>query len=897
VVDGPKAEQAALGFGGLLRRLRDEAGLTQDELAEAARVSQRAISDLERGINATARKDTAVLLAGALGLTGPQRAAFVAAARGAPGPRGAGDGLPDASAAAASRTLPRDIAAFTGRAGELEQLLAGLADAAAGGGVVGICAIGGMAGIGKTTLAVHAAHRLAGWFPDGQIFLPLHGHTPGQQPVDPADALASLLLAAGISSQAIPAGLDARAGRWRDFLAGKKVLLVLDDAAGHEQVGPLLPGTAGSLVLITSRRRLAALDDAAVLSLDTLPPAEAADLLARLAGRPDLEPGDAGAGEITRLCGYLPLAIGMLGRQLAYHPAWSAADLAADLAAARDRLELMTAENVSVAAAFGLSYQDLDDGQQRLFRRLGLHPGPDIDAYAAAALDGSGVAAARRHLEALYDQHLITEPARGRYRFHDLIREHARALAAAGDHAESDAAATRLLDYYLHTARAAGGHFPPWVTAEGPAPPGRPPASAPPVSTLRQAAGWLDAERANLHAAAGYAAATARPGYAMSIPAAMAGFLATRGYFDQGLVLHQAALAAARQAGDRAGQARALMLLSPMQTMTDDTPDAAASATRALQLYRDLGDRTGQAAALEIIGFLHSVTDDYPAAAAELRQALELFRSLGHRRGHGDALHYLGTVHRATGDYPAAAACHRQALELFSDTGYRSGQAEALMHLGAVHQLTGDYPAAAATLRQALALCRDLDDRFMQAQVLTELAAVQRLTGDNRSATASSQQALSLFRDVRHSFSDAAYPLNELGLAQQLTGDYPAAEASHQQALALCRDRGNRAGQAETLNCLGELASRTADGRQARDQHGQALAIARELGTPLEEARALEGTGRSHLQDGHASEGTACLRHALAIYQRIGSPAARRVQQTLHEHHARQDSPTPAPER
>ena len=317
MVDGLAAEQAALGFGGLLRRLRDRAGLTQDELAEAAAVSQRAISDLERGINATARKDTAVLLAGALGLDGPAREQFVAAARGrapagealaaAAGEAGAG------SAAAASRTLPRDIAAFTGRAGELERLTAGLAGAAPAGGVVGICAIGGMAGIGKTTLAVHAAHQLAGRFPDGQIFLPLHGHTPGQRPVDPADALASLLLAAGISAQAIPAGLDARAGLWRDFLAGKKILLVLDDAAGHEQVGPLLPGTAGSLVLITSRRRLAALEDAAVISLDTLPPGEAAVLLARLAGRPDLGPGDAGVGQITRLCGYLPLAIGMLG--------------------------------------------------------------------------------------------------------------------------------------------------------------------------------------------------------------------------------------------------------------------------------------------------------------------------------------------------------------------------------------------------------------------------------------------------------------------------------------------------------------------------------------------------------------------------------------------------------
>ena len=379
---GPATGQDGLGFAGLLRRLRDQAGLTQDELAEAAAVSQRAISDLERGVNATARKDTAVLLAGALGLDGPAREQFVAAARGrapagevlAAAAEEAGTG--SGSAAAASRTLPRDIAAFTGRAGELERLLAGLAGAAPGGGVVGICAIGGMAGIGKTTLAVHAAHRLAGRFPDGQIFLPLHGHTPGQRPVDPADALASLLLAAGVAAQAIPAGLDARAGCWRDHLAGKKILLVLDDAAGHEQVSPLLPGTAGCLVLVTSRRRLAALEDAAVLSLDTLPPAEAAVLLARLAGRPDLGPGDAGVGEITRLCGYLPLAIGMLGRQLAHHPAWTAAGLAAELAAAAGRLELMAAENLSVAAAFGLSYRDLTAGQRRLFRRLGPAPRP-----------------------------------------------------------------------------------------------------------------------------------------------------------------------------------------------------------------------------------------------------------------------------------------------------------------------------------------------------------------------------------------------------------------------------------------------------------------------------------------------------------------------------------------
>jgi tetratricopeptide (TPR) repeat protein/transcriptional regulator with XRE-family HTH domain len=888
-------------FGGLLRQLRDDAGLTQDELAEAAQVSQRAISDLERGINATARKDTAVLLAGALGLDGRAGELFVAAARGlAPAGEALAAAAPEAGAggpAAASRTLPRDIAAFTGRRAELGQLMARwaeAAEAAAGGGVVSVHAIGGMAGIGKTTFAVHAAHQLAPGFPDGQFFLPLHAHTPGQRPVDPADGLASLLLTAGVPAAQIPPGVDARAARWRGHAAGKKILLVLDDATGHQQVRPLLPGTPGSLVLITSRRRLAALDDAAVVSLDTLAPGEAAGLLARLAGRPDCSAGDPGVAQLAALCGHLPLAIGMAGRQLAHHPAWTPAGLAADLAAAKDRLELMAAENVSVAAAFGLSYADLDDGQQRLFRRLGLHPGPDIDAYAAAALDGSGVAAARRRLEVLYDQHLITEPARGRYRFHDLIREHARTLAAAEDPAAHDAAATRLLDYYLHTARAASGHFPSWTNVSGPAPPGRPPGSAPPVSTPHQAAGWLEAERANLHAAAGYAAAIARPLYAVLIPAAMDGFLETRGYWDQGLVLHQAALAAAHRAGDRAGQAHAFMMLSAMQAMTEDIPAAVASATRALQLYRDLGDRAGQAAALTMIGFLHQVSDDYPAAAAELRQALELFGDLGHRRGQGDALNCLGVVHRYTGDYPAAAACHWQALELFRDIGDRSAQAGVLTGLGALQRLTGDYRSAAATLRQAQEFGRDLGDRHEQAIVLTELAAVQRMAGDYRSAAASSQQALSLFRDLRQRSSQAS-ALNELGLVQQATGDYPAAAASHQQALALSRAIGDRLGQAEALNSLGELASRTAASRQARGQHAQALAIAGELGTPVEEARALEGIGHSHLRDGHASEGTACLEQALAIYQRIAAPAAQRVQETLLQF--RQGNLAPAPER
>ena len=449
-----------LTFASLLRQLRAQAGLTQEQLAEAAGISTRGVSDLERGVTRTAHNDTARLLAAALGLDEPAGERFVAAARGR---------VPAEDVLAVRAALSREASALR-RPGRCRVIspaspavrpsspgcLPQLTDLAAGGGVVGIHAIDGMAGVGKTTFAVHAAHRLTENFPDGQFFLGLHAHTPGRQPVAPADALVSLLLTAGVTARQIPSGLEARAARWRDHIAGKKILLLLDDATSHEQVRPLLPGTSGSLVLVTSRRRLTALQDTTVISLDTLTPEEAAILLVRLAGRPELGTGDAAVAEITSLCGYLPLAVGMLAAQLRHHPTWTPAALAADLAQARDRLAVMRAENVSVAAAFDLSYQDLTARQQRLFRRLGLAPGPSIDARAAASLDDTSLDEARTHLNDLYDQHLLTEPASGRYQLHNLLRAYAADLARTTDsEADRRAAVHRVLDYYLHTASAA----------------------------------------------------------------------------------------------------------------------------------------------------------------------------------------------------------------------------------------------------------------------------------------------------------------------------------------------------------------------------------------------------------------------------------------------------------
>jgi tetratricopeptide (TPR) repeat protein/transcriptional regulator with XRE-family HTH domain len=876
------AGPASPDFGGLLRRLRIDAGLTQEELAEAATVSPRSVSDLERGVSRTARPPTARLLAAALGLAGPKRAGFLATARGQAPPDTPQPTASGPAASAAIRALPRDIAGFTGRSSELDWLMTRLASVAGGGSrVVDICAIGGMAGVGKTTLAVHAAHQLAAGHPDGQFFLPLHGHTPGQRPADPADALASLLLAAGLQARQIPPGLEPRAARWRDFLAGKKILLVLDDAAGHEQVEPLLPGAPGSTVLVTSRRRLAALGDAAVISLDILVRDEAADMLVRLAGRPGLQSADPGVGELTRLCGYLPLAIGMVAGQLRHHPAWTPADRAAELAAERDKLGLMHAENISVGAAFSLSYQDLTAGQRRMFRRLGLQPGPEIDAHAAAAVGGVTLATARRQLEAVYDQHLITEPGRGRYRMHDLVREHARALAADDDPVAREAASGRLMDYYLQTAltasRLIGTRI---VDYMGALPAGSPPDCAPTLTTAEQATRWMQAEQANLRAAAENAAATGRIQHATLIPAAMAEFLHIQGRWRDGIALHQTAVAAARAAGDPASHARALILMIHMQVQVGDLRAARANLNQVMKLYRQLDDRLRQADVLISIGGVANLTDQYPQALLYARKALKIFRETGNQRGEAAALHSIGTTRWLTGDCHAATAWYRQALSLFRAIGGKSGEAETLIGLATIQTVTGDYAQATATFDLAMAAAREAGNQYLQAWVVNAVGVVQRRTGDYDAAVASSRAALEQFRVMDLALGEAN-ALSELGLALQLAGDCAAAAASHQRALAIYAASGEQLGQAVVLNNLGELSRRRAATTDSQHYHSRALALAREIGAGLEEARALEGTGRCHLHDGHTFDGTTHLQQALAIYQRAGAAAARDVQETL----------------
>lgn len=402
----------------------------------------------------------------------------------------------------AMRTLPRDVVSFIGRAGELKRLLTS-ADQQS----TAVHIVDGMPGVGKTALVIHAAHRMAGQYPDGQLFVSLHGHTPGRSPADPNAVLTELLRCAGVPSADIPEKLEDRAGKWRSTLAGKRVLLVLDDAISQAQIEPLLPGSAGCLVLVTSRHRLIALSGAELLSLEILPAAHAVRLFTRLAGRSSTEAEAQAVEELIEMCGRLPLAITVLAGRLAHHPAWPIMNFAAQFVAAADRLAQLAAGDrpgdVAVAVAFDMSYRGLSPTRQRLYRFLALHPGSIIDAYAAAALADIPLIQASRDLEALYIDHLVEEPSAGRYEIHDLLRSYLRTLAEREDPVEDrDAAFSRLRDYYLITGLVAGyrlgkpGYSLPTQT---------PSVAFPDLPDRASARAWLRAEVDNLLAFAAFA--------------------------------------------------------------------------------------------------------------------------------------------------------------------------------------------------------------------------------------------------------------------------------------------------------------------------------------------------------------------------------------------------------
>jgi DNA-binding SARP family transcriptional activator len=443
----------------------------------------------------------------------------------------------DATLAAETRSharthcyLPRDIEDFTGREAETQRLLAVLDGHLRISPAVVVSTIDGMAGVGKTALAVHAAQLLAPRFPDGTLFVDLHGHSAGHDPVDPADALHDLLNIQGVPSERIPATLEARAALWRAELADRKVLIVLDDATSAAQIRPLLPGTPGSVALVTSRRRVAELETTLTISLDVMRFDDATAMFTRVVGDGRAVRGAALLAETVRLCGYLPLAIRIAATRLRTRQAWTVDDLLSRLRQQNGELTEFVLGDRSVAAAFTLSYRRLSTDQKRLFRLLGLVPGPDFDTNAAAALTGGAAAETERLVEQLVDLHLLQQPTAGRYRFHDLVRIYAAQLAANSD--DEKGALIRLFDYYLYATSLAMKTVAPQDVPDGAA------AAAPAKPDHDQALGWLAVERPNLLAAAGHAASHGWPSYAGRFSMLLQHFLLTRTYHDDAQAVH-----------------------------------------------------------------------------------------------------------------------------------------------------------------------------------------------------------------------------------------------------------------------------------------------------------------------------------------------------------------------
>jgi tetratricopeptide (TPR) repeat protein len=791
---------------------------------------------------------------------------------------------PPAGAVAAQvpHQLPAHPPHFVGRDDELAQLTQLLDDAIAGDESTVILAIDGTAGVGKTSLALRWANQVADRFGDGQLYVNLRGHDPSGAPVTAAEATRGFLDTFGVPADRIPVGAEAQARLFRSMLAGKRMLLMLDNARDTDQVRPVLPGPGGCLVLITSRRRLADLDEAVPLTLATLPPDQAGQLFTRLAPAAASEP-DAVA-DLMRRCGCLPLAVRLLAGRLRHHPSWTVADLVAAVAESGDELAEIQAGSVSAAAAFDLSYRDLLDGEQQLFRGLGLHPGPDIDTRAAAAMDGTPLAQARRLLDGLYDNHLIEETARGRYGMHDLLRAYARALASGDEAAETEARTGRLLEYYLCTAQAADRHLSPGTGGQAAPADGALRGVLPVLATRDQALGWMRAERANLQACVEYATATGRYPEAIGIAAAMSNFLYDEGYWDQARSIYQTAAAAGKAAGDQPGlaaaladlgigQARALNYRGSVQYVIGDHRAAAETLSQARELFRGLDDPAGLAEVLLRLAAVQLETGDYQAAAEALGEALPICRDLGDLAGQATALAHTGTVKFETGDYPAAAAALAGALAAYRDLGDQPGQVTALSDLSAVQAVTGDYAAAAASLQQAPPMSGGPGHRLAEASALSRLGELRLATGDLPAAAQALSASLQLYGELGDTRGQARV-LKDLGDLQRATGDYPAADSSLTQALGLFREAGDRAGQAGTLGQVGLL--RVADGRaqEALASFRDALALARELHTPLPEARALAGIGRCLASAGDTDDAARHLGQALAIYQRLGVPEA-----------------------
>jgi DNA-binding SARP family transcriptional activator/tetratricopeptide (TPR) repeat protein len=770
------------------------------------------------------------------------------------------------------RQLPPDVATFTGRTAELQQLDDLLADVATyRPSSVGILAIEGAAGTGKTALAVHWGHRVAGRFPDGQLYVNLRGYAPGT-PLRPVEAMAMCLRGLGLPAEQVPAEVEEASSRYRSLLADRRMLVLLDNAATADQVRPLLPGAGGSLVMVTSRDRLSGLvaqDGARPVRLGLLPPEESHVLLSRLVGAERMAAEPEPAAELANRCGHLPLALRIAAANLIAHPGHTIAFHTAQLRMGRlAALAVAGDGQASVAAAFDLSYTRLPNRARRMFRRLGLLPGPDITAEAAAALAGTTPTGARVALERLAGAHLVEEPAAGRYALHDLLRRYAADLAGQADSAgDRSGALTRLYRWYLAGTDAAARVVTPHMPRLADPVDARDLAT-PQFADQHEALTWLDSERPNLVTAV-VAAAGAQRQLAVALCAALRGHLVLRHQVvDLGTVA-TAVLAAADRHDDPRAQAAARLALGSAAFAQRRLPQAISEHAAALTQSRQAGWEAGTVSALCNLGTTQWELGELDKAAAHFADALVIERRASRLPAQARLLTLVGVIHAERGRLGRAAEHFRSALLIDAELGQDLSLAIDYDSLGHVLHALGRLDDAGDHLGRALRSFREAGYRSGEACTLDNLAAVHRDAGRLGQALGCAGSSAAIAREIRAERIEAE-ATNTLATIFERLGHYPPAIDHHRHALRLAVAAGSRSTQISAK--VGLAVAMVNDGHPelAMTHAEPARLMAVTAGYLVLEGEALTALARTRLAMGERSSAAELARQAIERQRRSG---------------------------
>jgi tetratricopeptide (TPR) repeat protein/DNA-binding SARP family transcriptional activator len=773
--------------------------------------------------------------------------------------------------APAPDTLPAETPDFVGRDKEL-RLLAG-----EHGSEPWVAVIEGMPGVGKTALAVRAARLAAGHYPDGTLFLNLHSHDPGNPTLDPAEALHHLLRMASVPAAQIPASIGERTALWRAHLSRRRAVVILDDAAGYDQIRLLLPVTGRCLTLITTRRRLPDVVGAHHLTLDVLSLDEAVTLFRWIAGQSRAMDEDQVAATVG-LCGRLPLAIQLTAGRIAQAGPPGLDDLIEEWPSPASPAWLggTGAASPEVIAAFELSYRALAPGQQRIFRRLSLSPCATHSPRAMAALGGCTLGEAEQALGTLLDCHLLTPVPAGQFRLHDLIRGYAHGCALRDDsEVERQQAVSRLLDCYLHMADRADRILHPFRRRQTLPGPDLVP-DVPALATQDDAARWLESEWRNILQAASYAGRHEWKQACADLSDVLAEFLEISAYWDEAIAAHTAALQASRYLADPARTAHALLALGVVRQQTGRHDAAIPLAEEAAAICRTLGDLRGEGESLVEIGLAHQRTARSREALAYFREARVLYEEAADLRGVANTLMYSGIACWHLGRRPEADSNLRDALARYREVGDRRGEGKALNNLGKVHLHSGRHGDALDAYQQALQIFREIGGPQHEAILCQSIGSVHRHKGSYEEALSAYRRALAIYRNIGD-LPDEADALNDIGAIYQSAGRYDEALIHHEKARLIADDVGDASQQLIARRLIADTHRGSGRNGEALEHYQSALKLAREIGDLYEEGKALEGIAELTLYTERRDAARIVFRQALDIFERLGVPEAESV--------------------